>query len=397
MTARTRAVIGAAVVLVALATALILADLFGTVLFAITVAYVLTPVQGWFLERGWGRRRSAIATTTVAILAVIAVLVPIAVVAYGHRSEVAKLVQSVPDAFTVQAMGYEATLQTATVVDTIAAYVPTILLKSAVFLSAISVKFGVFSMVVFGLLVGHERARQAILAPIPPVYLPFVDAMEERARETLVAILVLQAGTAIGTFALAVPTFWLLGYDYAITLSAAAGALQFLPIIGPIVLLLALGAMHVVAGELVAAAIIVGVGGIVIGWLPDLLVRPRLARYTTGMPGSLYFVGFIGGITSLGVIGILAGPLFVALLVEGVDQLAAQMDHTDRTPITADADAHAAGAGVNDTVGNDATGNDTGAPTDAGATSGTGATTDPDTSMSPDTATGAETHRSDGA
>lgn len=336
MTVRTRIVVGVAVAIVALATAVVLAELFATILFAITVAYVLTPVQGWFRGRGWPRRRAAIATTFVAIVAVLVVLLPLAYVVYGHRGEIAALLESVPSTFTVAAMGFEATVETATVIDAVADYVPTILLKSAVFLSAFSIKFALFAMVVFGLLLGHDRARRAILAPIPPVYTPFVDAMEERARETLVAILILQVGTAMGTFALAVPTFWLLGYDYAITLGGIAGALQFLPIIGPIVLLLALGAVHVIAGELVAALLVVGVGGVVIGWLPDLLVRPRLARYTTRMPGSLYFVGFIGGITTLGVVGILAGPLLVALLVEGVDQLAAQMEHTDRTPLTTD-------------------------------------------------------------
>lgn len=161
--------------------------------------------------------------------------------------------------------------------------------------------------------------------------------MHQRARDTLVALLVLQVGTALGTFAIAVPTFWFMGYDAFVVLGAIAGLFQFLPIIGPIVLLVAVGGFHVAAGELLAAVIVVGVGGIVIGWLPDLLVRPRLARYTTGMSGTLYFVGFIGGITSLGVVGVLAGPLLVALLVEGVDHLADQMPHTEPTPVGVEA------------------------------------------------------------
>lgn len=334
MTQRTRIVIGVAVGLIAILTGLVLLELFGTILLAITVAYVLTPVQGWFLTRGWRRRSAAIATTVIALVSALVVVTPLALVAYRYRGEVAAVVSQLPEAITIEALGFTGTLEMATVIDTLVSYVPTILLQSAVALSAFSIKFALFAMVVFGLLVGHERARAAILAPIPPTYLDFVGAMEERARETLVAILVLQVGTAVGTFVLAVPTFWLLGYDYVVVLSAIAGALQFLPIIGPIVLLLALGAVHVMAGEVIAAALVVGVGGLVIGWLPDLLVRPKLVQYTTGMSGSLYFVGFIGGITSLGMIGILAGPLFVALLVEGIDQLAAQMDHTDRTPST---------------------------------------------------------------
>ncbi len=44
--------------------------------------------------------------------------------------------------------------------------------------------------------------------------------------------------------------------------------------------------------------------------------RPKLARYTTGLPASLYFVGFTGGVLTLGVIGFIAGPVVIALLVE---------------------------------------------------------------------------------
>ena len=42
------------------------------------------------------------------------------------------------------------------------------------------------------------------------------------------------------------------------------------------------------------------------------------------MPASLYFVGFTGGVLSLGVIGFIAGPVVVAMLVEVVNLLAAE-------------------------------------------------------------------------
>lgn len=336
MPQRTRIVVGAAVGLLALLTAAVLSEMFGTILFAITVAYVLVPVQERFLDRGWRRRRAAIATTLVAVGAALLVLAPIAYVAITKQAEVARLLAAIPETFSVGALGMSATLETAAIVSVIFEYLPTIVVSSALFLSSLSIKFALFAIVVFGLLVGHEKAREAILMPVPPTYRPFLDALHERARNTLVALLVLQVGTALGTFALAVPTFWLLGYDGAVILAAIAGVLQFLPIIGPIVLLVALGAFHVVAGEVVAAVLVVVVGGVIVGWLPDILVRPRLARYTTGLSGTLYFVGFIGGIASLGIIGVLAGPLLVALLVEGTDRLAAQMPHTDAAPVTAE-------------------------------------------------------------
>jgi predicted ATP-dependent serine protease len=55
---------------------------------------------------------------------------------------------------------------------------------------------------------------------------------------------------------------------------------------------------------------------VIIGLVPDLVVRPQLASRQAKLPVSLYFVG---GVLTVGVI---AGPLVVALLIETVQLLA---------------------------------------------------------------------------
>lgn len=338
MAPQTRTVVGAAVSVLALVAAVVLANLFGTVLFAITVAFVLTPVQRWFLGRGWRRRRASIATATLATAAVLAVVAPLAIVAYERTGEVTAFVGSLPETFDLRAIGMDVAVERAELVDALLSYLPPLVVDVAVFVSAASIKLALFAILLFGLLLGHEKAREGIVAPIPPDYRPFVEALEDRARETLSAILLLQIGTAAGAFLMALPFFWLVGYDYFVVLAVFAGVLQFIPVVGPIVLIAVLTAMEALAGDLVLAGILLGGGGLILGWLPDVLVRPRLAAYTGGLSSSLYFVGFIGGLTSLGMIGIVAGPLVVALLVEGIEQLAAEMPHTEATPATSESD-----------------------------------------------------------
>jgi predicted PurR-regulated permease PerM len=68
------------------------------------------------------------------------------------------------------------------------------------------------------------------------------------------------------------------------------------------------------------------VGGGLIAWLPDLTIRPRLARRTADLDGSLYFIGFVGGLLSLGAIGVIVGPLVVALLAETAGLVADEFD-----------------------------------------------------------------------
>lgn len=336
MAARTQTVVAAAVLSLAVLAAVVLADLFGTVLFAITVAFILTPIQRRFLARGWSRRRASIATATLVTAAVVALLAPLAVVAYQGRGELAAFLGSLPETLDLAPLGLDVAVSRGELIDALLAYLPPLVVDFAVFLSAASIKLALFGILVFGLLLGHERARAGLLAPVPPTYVPFVEALEDRARETLAAILVLQVGTAVGAFLLALPFFWLVGYDYALVLAVAAGLLQFLPVVGPIVLLIVLAGTAFLGGNVQLAAVVLVGGGVILGWLPDVLVRPRLATYTGSLPSSLYFVGFIGGLTSLGMIGIVAGPLVVALLVEGVDQLAAEMTHTEATPATSE-------------------------------------------------------------
>jgi predicted PurR-regulated permease PerM len=82
----------------------------------------------------------------------------------------------------------------------------------------------------------------------------------------------------------------------------------------------------------VAGAILVfAVGGLVVGWLPDAVIRTRLARETADLPGSLYFIGFTGGLLSVGPVGFIAGALVVAFLVEASELLAAEVNGHGRT------------------------------------------------------------------
>ncbi|MFW5919758.1 MAG: AI-2E family transporter, partial [Halanaeroarchaeum sp.] len=97
---------------------------------------------------------------------------------------------------------------------------------------------------------------------------------------------------------------------------------------------------HLSVGEIRAAVLVIVVAGTLVAWMPDLLVRPRFARRTARLPGSLYFIGFVGGVFSLGPIGIVAGPLVVALFAESVLLLA---DHRNNV--------HPAGDDLVDPIG----------------------------------------------
>jgi len=333
------AVLGGLVGLVGLLTTVILFDVLGTVFFAITVAYAFTPVYRWLRRRGLPAWWASAVTTTLTFVGAIALFLPIVVLVFLRWDALLGLIDQLPAHVTVAVSDYSATVAVSDVAGMAATYFQELVPGLAQTVLVLFVKVGLFAIVLFALFLGQGEARRAALAVVPDGYHDVVAAMEARARSTLYAIYVLQALTGLATFLIALPVFLLLGYQAPFSLAVIAGLLQFAPIVGPSVLVGVIALYHLSVGDVGGAVLVVLVAGALVAWLPDLLVRPRFARRTARLPGSLYFVGFTGGVFSLGPIGIVAGPLVVALLAESVSLLAAERtDHGRRGSAPSDPD-----------------------------------------------------------
>ncbi|WP_416838194.1 AI-2E family transporter [Haloferax sp. DFSO52] len=325
-------VLGGVLALFALLAALILVDVLGTVFFAITVAYLLIPLRHRLEARGASQWMASAAATVVAGIGVFVVLAPLFIIFFLRLNELLALASLLPDAVSVELFNtlYEVTLDEALAV--VFALIRSVGRSVATAAPEVFIKLTLFSFLVFSLVLSGGSAGRTLLALVPAEYHDAVRALDSRARETLFAIYVLQAATAVGTFLIALVVFWALGYDYVITLATVAAILQFIPIVGPSFLLAAMAVYQVAINDIVAAVLIIVVGGFAVAWLPDILIRPRLAKETADLPGSLYFIGFVGGLLSLGPVGIIAGPLVVALLVESVALLSDELHVEDDGP-----------------------------------------------------------------
>ncbi|MFA1609793.1 AI-2E family transporter [Halobellus rubicundus] len=327
----------------ALAAAL-LASVLGTVFFAVTVAYLLWPLRQEIVDRGQSRRVASAGTTAAAFLATLLLLAPLAVVAYLRFDSFVAVIGLLPAEIDISVLGFEYLLTLESLTDLAVVVVERAARRAATAAPVLLVKVTLFVFLVYSLLFYGEDAHRAALALVPPTYRDAARSLNRRARDTLFAIYVLQAVTALGTFVLAVPVFFALGYDAVVTLATIAAVLQFIPIVGPSVLLAGLAAYHVALGQPVQAALVFLVGGFVVAWLPDVLIRPRLARETARIPGSLYFVGFFGGALTLGALGVVAGPLAVALFVESASLLSAELNPAELSPAeSADSESGPAG------------------------------------------------------
>ncbi|MFB6310791.1 MAG: AI-2E family transporter [Salinirussus sp.] len=314
-------VLGGLVALLGALAVVLLRGVLGTVFLAITVAYVLYPLQRWLRRRGIGPRIAASICTTVAFLAAVALVAPLVLSLYLRRADFFEFLNRLPATITLDfgEMAYtvdvDALLMSA---QQIAGQLAGDLARAA---PGLALELFLFALLIYGLLLRPNDLRAAILRPIPDSYHDVVLALHSRTRATLYGLYVLQAATAVGTFIVAWIVFILLGYETAFVLAALAGILQFIPIVGPSLLIAALAVVALFKGNLALALSVAVVGMVVIAFLPDAIIRPRLAALTTGLPASLYFIGFVGGVLSVGVVGIIAGPLIVALIAEAITLL----------------------------------------------------------------------------
>ncbi|WP_232703312.1 AI-2E family transporter [Halobacterium wangiae] len=305
----------------------LLGAVIGTVFFAGTVAYLLIPLLYRVERLGLSRWFASAATAGLASLLV---GVPVALGLYLASTRIGVVLDAlrdVPEEYPISVLEYEYAVDISLVVDAAITYAAALAVDAAAALPVVALKLTLFGMLLFGLLLAHEKAERAFLATLPDSYHDVAHALGKRATATLYAIYVLQAATAIVTTVLALPVFLVLGVPYPVTLAVAAGVLQFVPIVGPSLVVFGIAAYQVTVGNVTGALTVLVVAGVIVAWLPDVLVRPRLSRSTADLPGSLYFIGFTGGLLTVGPVGIIAGPLVVALTVEAAELLAAERNN----------------------------------------------------------------------
>ncbi|MEA1931477.1 MAG: AI-2E family transporter [Euryarchaeota archaeon] len=325
-------VLGGVLAAIATLAAVILFDVLGTVFVALSVAYLLVPLRRRLRGYGFSRLTSTLTVTATAVGGVVALFGPLVYLLIVRFSEVSAVIRGLPESIPLRLGGFTYELVVSDVITLVSREVTALAGAIASSLPVLLIKLTLFVLLVFSLLHNQQDIRSGVLTVVPPNYRDIGEALHTRARETLFALYVLQAATAIGTFLIALPVFVLFGYDSPIVLATVAGVLQFVPIAGPSLLIVVLVGGRLVAGDVAGALAVALVGGGLIAWLPDLLIRPRIASRTADISGSLYFIGFVGGLLSLGAIGIIVGPLVVALLVEAAGLVSQEFETSVDTP-----------------------------------------------------------------
>jgi len=120
--------------------------------------------------------------------------------------------------------------------------------------------------------------------------------------------------------------FYLLGYPGYLQLALLAGVSQFIPIIGPFIVVAFLVIFELASGDTTGALIAIFVLYPLILWLPGSYIRAKLMGRWIAIHPILRMIGIIGGISVMGIVGLIFGPFFIALLISAYRILIDQMN-----------------------------------------------------------------------
>jgi len=105
----------------------------------------------------------------------------------------------------------------------------------------------------------------------------------------------------------------LVGLPYPVPIAALTGILAVIPFGAPVVF--GAAALYLVATAKIAAAAIVLGCGFLMTFVADHFVRPALIGGATRLPFLLVLLGILGGLDTLGLLGLFVGPAIMAAFV----------------------------------------------------------------------------------
>lgn len=149
-------------------------------------------------------------------------------------------------------------------------------------------------------------------------YLPLGDTSEKRLfkrfSETARAVIKGTLSIAILQGLLGAITFWIVGLSNPVLWGVAMAAGALIPAVGPALVWLPASIILLATGSIWQGVTIMFSGVLIIS-LVDNFLRPVLVGRGAKMPDSITFLATIGGLSTFGVSGLVAGPIIAAFFL----------------------------------------------------------------------------------
>lgn len=155
--------------------------------------------------------------------------------------------------------------------------------------------------------------------------LPAATARKLADNFTLTVRATIKGSVVVGLVqgALGAITFWIVGMPSALLFGLLMAIFSLLPALGPAIVWLPVALYLFATGAIWQGIVVVASGVVVIG-MADNILRPILVGRDTGLPDWVVLVTTLGGIATLGLSGIVIGPVVAGLFLTAWSVLSEQ-------------------------------------------------------------------------
>jgi len=109
--------------------------------------------------------------------------------------------------------------------------------------------------------------------------------------------------------------YWLFGVDSPLVWASLTGVASILPAVGTALVWVPVGIVMIFIGHPAQGIGILLWGGVVVVFIADYILRPKLVGTRIRMSDLLVFIAIFGGIEAFGILGVVLGPIAVAVLL----------------------------------------------------------------------------------
>ena len=109
--------------------------------------------------------------------------------------------------------------------------------------------------------------------------------------------------------------YWLFGVDSPLVWAALTGVASILPAVGTALVWVPVGIVQIFVGHPAQGIGVLLWGGLVVVFVADYILRPKLVGTKIRMSDLLVFIAIFGGIEAFGILGIILGPVATAVLL----------------------------------------------------------------------------------
>ena len=296
-----------------------------TIVLGMTAAIVLEPLHRRLSQRMPPNRSAAIITLLIIGIAGLGLLFLASVLIRGGGTVLSMFGAINQWLETIRPEGIVSGMQAANTINSLLAF-----LKGQIVPLLLSVPLILFNVLILilsvylFLLKGPEISRQ-IGAALPEHLNRSMEKISGLASSTMFAIYIVSLEVAFLSFLLALPIYYLLGYPAYVELAILTGLSMFIPIFGPLLVMIFLVLFNLATGNIPGVFIAILIVYPIVMWIPGNYLRPRLMGKRVSIHPVLMMIGIIGGISIMGLYGLILGPLFIALLVSSYEILIDQL------------------------------------------------------------------------